>query len=635
MKKLRKQALALLLAAAMAVSAGCSSGSTPVSSSEPDAGVTSSQDASGQPAPAGDAASGSYKAGTYTASAKGMGGDVPVTVTFSDTAITEVKVGEHKETQGIADAPIERIPAAIVENQSLQVEAVAGATITSNAILAAVADCVTQAGGDAQALQSKEIAKEKLEDETIDTDIVVVGAGIAGLSAAIEAANAGAKVVLLEKMGSTGGASITCGGEVLAAGTQLQKDQGIEDNTKDLGDLWVQKGEGQVDEALLRYIADNSPETITWMQSMGVEFQGVTTPTSYPWQDPMRCHKTASGSGAGFILPLTEKAKELGVDIRLETPAKSLIKDGETVKGVVAENAGRTVTVNAKNVILATGGFGNNDELMKQYCPLVPISGVHVGEANQGDGLIMARDAGAEIVAGGGAIALSIDMGPTGYFEPYGQFLYVSPQGERFMNEAEYWFSRTRKLYDMGGYCYAIMDSKTQNENWDAAVEKGTAFRADTLDDLAAQLKMEPAALKATVEKYNAACAAGKDDEFGKPATNIGMYLTQGATEENPGIIKQETKEMNLLTSIETGPFYALKLEINSLSGTFGGPKVNAQGQALKADGQAIAGLYAAGEVASGDLLYKEYPCSGSAIQMYCRMGRDAGKAAAAEALAA
>lgn len=578
---------------------------------------------------------GQFQPGTYTAAAKGMGGDVNVSVTFTEDAITEVMVGEHNETAGIGDTPIEKIPAAIVEHQSLNIDAVSGATITSEAILAAVADCVSQAGGDAEALKAKEVVAEKKEDEVLEADVVVVGGGMAGLSAAIEAADSGAKVVLLEKMGAVGGASITCGGEILAAGTQMQKDQGIEDTAKALGDYWISKGEGQINEEIVRYIADNNPESITWLQEQGVEFQEVTTPTSMPWQDPMRCHKTTAGSGAGFILPMEQSAKAKGVEIRLETPVVSLIEADGIVTGVKAENESRTVTVNAKSVILATGGFGNNEELMKEYCPDVPVRGVRVGEANQGDGLIMARDAGAKIIAGGGAIALSIDMGPTGYFEPYGQFLYVSQEGNRFMNEAEYWFARTRKLYDIGGYCYAITDSKTQNDNWDAAVEAKTAFKADTIEDLANQLEIDPEVLKETINKYNGYCEAGEDKEFGKPASRTGMQLTQAATEENPGVIKQELQEMSLLNSIEEGPFYAIKLELNSLSGTFGGPQVTINGEVVDTEGDTIPGLYAAGEVASGELLYKEYPCSGTAIQMYSRMGRLAGQAAAKAALEA
>lgn len=575
-----------------------------------------------------------YTAGTYEAAGKGMGGDVNVAVTFTQDAIAEIVVGEHNETAGICESAIERVPAQIVEHQSLQVDAVAGATITSDAILQAVAACVELAGGDVEALKNKEIVKEQLADETLDTDVVVVGAGIAGLSAAIEAAQAGARVVLVEKMAATGGASITCGGEILAAGTQLQKAQGIEDSAAALGDLWIQKGEGQVNEEILRYVADHNAETIDWLVENGVEFMGVTTPTSYPWQNPMRCHKTASGSGAGFILPLTDKAVTLGVDLRLETPAKALIDEGGVIKGVVCENAGRTVTVNAKSVVLATGGYGNNIDLVSEYAlPEVPKYGVRVGEANQGDGLIMARDAGAQIVSGGGAIALAIEMGPTMFFEPYGQFLYVDRDGERFMNEAEYWFVRTRKLYERGGYYYLLADGKNENPGWADAVAQGTAVLVDSIEALAEAIGVDAAKLTATVETYNAACAAGVDEQFGKPATNMGMYLTQTATDENPGVIKQEMQEMQLLTALDTAPYYAVKVSLNSLSGTFGGPKVNLNGQVIATTGDVIPGLYAAGEVASGELFYKEYPCSGSAIQLYCSLGRLAGTAAAQEAL--
>ena len=565
-----------------------------------------------------------YKAGTYEAAAKGMEGDVTVKVTFTDSAIASVEVVDHKETLGIGTTAVDKLPGLIVEHQSLKLDAISGATITSDAILLAVADAVKQAGGDVEALQAKEIETVQLEDETLEADVVVVGAGVAGLSAAIEAAEAGAKVVLLEKMGAVGGSSITCGGEVLAAGTQLQKDQGIEDTAEALGDLWVEAGEGKANEEFLRAIAAQNADTITFMQKHGVVFMGVKTPTSYPWQNPMRNHQTEEGSGAGFILPMEKSARDLGVDIRTDTRATQLIQQDGTVVGVVAENAGRTVTVNAPSVVLATGGYGNNQELMAQYAlPEVPRNGVGVGEANNGDGLIMARDAGAQIVGSGAAIALALDFTADYGIEPYGRYLYVDGQGNRFMDESQYWFVRSRKLYDIGGSFYLMADKKDTHHDWEKLVANGQAGKGDTIADLAAAIGVDAAQLQKTVDTYNGWCASGVDEEFGKPAMNVDKYANKEGVEAFP-----------MLTALDSAPYYAMKMGFNSLSGTYSGPKVTLQGEVLTAEDKPIPGLYAAGEVANGDLYYQQYPCSGSAIQLYCSMGRFAGQAAAAYAKA-
>ena len=253
----------------------------------------------------------------------------------------------------------------------------------------------------------------------------------------------------------------------------------------------------------------------------------------------------------------------------------------------------------------------------------------------QGDGLIMARDAGAEIVSGGGAIALALDMGPTRLFEPYGVYLYFDQNGERFMDESVYWFERTRILMenDMTSY-YMLIDGKTQNDGLAAAVEQGTAFTADTLEELAEQIGVPAEALVNTVNTYNGYCAAGADEAFGKPAHKEGKMLPRAAGGGGNVGTELEDVAYDLLNPYDTPPYSAIKVTLNSSSGTFGGPRVNVDGQVRRADNSVIVGLYAAGEVANGELFYKEYPCSGSATQLYSTMGRFAGRAAAAEAAA-
>lgn len=561
-----------------------------------------------------------FKAGTYTAKAKGLGGDVEVEMILTETTIESVKVLSHSETPGISDPAIEQIPANIVAAQGLKIDAVSGATVTSEAILAAVIDCLTQAGANIEELKTKGLKAVVLEDETIETDVVVVGSGIAGLSAAVSAAEEGAKVVLLEKMGSVGGASITCGGEILAGGSEMQAAQGIEDTAEGLKQYWLEVGKGKINEEIISFIADKSADTVKWLAERGVKFRNVTFSYYYPTQSVYRNHATETFSGADFILPLQEKAKSLGVEFRFETPAVSLINDKGTIKGVVAKNAGRTVTVNAKSTILATGGYANNKELVEQYMPNVKGYGSALGEALNGDGLIMAREVGAEIVANGGGIVAPMDLGATRYVDAGGIFLNVTPEGKRFANENEYWFKRAATLYHDLGFSnyFAITDSKLDNENLEKAVENGTAFKADTIEELAKFIGAKPEILKATVTRYNGFAATGKDEDFGKPA--VGPV---GNREDN-------LKELQLLNAVDQAPYYAIAFNTTGVTGTFGGPKIDMNAQVISTTGDVIPGLYAAGEVANGELFYEQYPCSGSSIQMSTRMGIQAGKAAAA-----
>lgn len=564
-----------------------------------------------------------FKPGTYTAAAPGMGGSVVVEVVVSEDSITSIKVLEHQETAGIGDAAIERIPEAILAAQGLKVDTVAGASLTSGAILAAVEDCLAQAGADVKALLEKGADDEVPEDQELTADVVVAGGGIAGLSAAITAAKAGAKVILVEKMGALGGASMVCGGEILAAGSQMQLDQGIQDSSEALAEYWLAKGKGHVDEEMLRMIAKESAQNVEWLSEHGVVFGGVTFSYNYPSQDPMRNHKTENGSGAGFILPLIKAAEVAGVTILLETPAVSLINEDGTIKGLVAKYKESTVTIHADATILATGGYANNQELMDEYAPNIGTFGTFLGVAHQGDGLIMARDVGAQIVGGGGAIANPYDMGPTYFMDPGGIFLNLTPDGKRFCNEADYWFSRSALLYHELGFnhYYGIFDAATEYAGLKEAVEQGTIVMADSLEELAGKLNMDGKTFVDTVARYNEMCAAGVDSDFGKPKSGL-----KGATAD-------VVQEVTFLNAITQAPFYAVNVKTTGATGTFGGPKTTLKGEVVATSGEVIPGLYAAGEVANGELYYDEYPCSGSSIQFSLAMGKHAGEAAAQAAL--
>lgn len=557
----------------------------------------------------GEVAEGKYKAGTYTAEAKGHNDIVKVSVTVDSEKITEVKVVEHGESEGIADGALKNIPERIVEGQTLAVDTVSGATVTSGAILAAVEEALKEAGGDIAALKEK--LQETVAGETLtyDTEVVVVGGGAAGLSAALEAANNGAKVILVEKLAITGGSTARSGGKIQAAGTDIQKGHGVEDNADLYYDHLMTVGENKVDAEKIRLIADNSLEDFNWLIENGVEFSKDIEQLHEKYR-PIRGHYVSAqdgkeeqdGHGWAITQPLEKKALEAGVEILFETPARKLITDTDgNVTGIECENAtGNTVIINSKTVILATGGYDFNKELLAEYAPLVNPVHSTGAPGNTGDGLIMARDIGAKIEAGGGAVMLYLDLAAR-VGEPAG--LYVDTTGSRFNDESDFWFSRTKALLDRNqtGMFY-ITDDKGKIDSFDALVEAGTVIKGETIEELEEKLGMTE--LSSTVERYNELAKAGKDEDFNKSA--------------------------ELMKTVEEGSFYAVPF-MPITSGTFGGPVTNAKGQVIKENGDIIKGLYAAGEVANGDLLHSEYPGSGSSISMCVAFGRISGRTAAEE----
>lgn len=557
-----------------------------------------------------DAPSGKFKPGTYTGESEGAQGVIKVSVTVDADKILEVKILENDETKGIADAALEKVPASIVEGQTLAVDAVTGATYTSDAILAAVEDALKQAGADIDALKVKADTTVTKGDLTFDTEVVVVGAGAAGLSAALEAANNGAKVILVEKLAMTGGSTARSGGKIQSAGTDVQKAHGIEDNADLIYDHFMTVGENKVDPIKTRLIADNSLADYNWLVENGVEFSKDIEQLHEKYR-PIRGHFVSAqdgkeeqdGHGWAITQPLEKQALAKGVEILLETPAKKLIIDNNgVVTGIECENAdGNKVTINAKTVILATGGYDFNKELLAEYAPLVKPVFSTGATGNVGDGLIMARDAGAKIQAGGGAVILYLDLA-VGVGEPGG--LYVDTTGSRFEDETDFWFSRSKHLIDRNqtGMFY-ITDQKVKLPQFDKMVEDKKMLKADSIEELGAMLGMTE--LQATVDRYNTLAKKGKDEDF--------------------------NKSPEFMISIEEGPFYAVAFSPIT-SGTFGGPVTNGNGQVIREDGSVIKGLYAAGEVANGDLLHSEYPGSGSSIAMCVGMGRISGRVAAEEA---
>jgi flavocytochrome c len=436
-------------------------------------------------------------------------------------------------------------------------------------------------------------------------DVVVVGSGAAGLSAAIQAADAGAKVAVIEKLPMVGGSTVVSGGFVYGTGSAAMQKLGIKDSVEDLVKYWSDRAEGKVDTAKLQYVAEKSGSTIDWLVGLGAQLNDPVPAGTSPVR---RSHMSPEG-GAGIIKPLKAAADAKKIEFFMETAATKLITKGGAVVGVIAKGKdGKEVTFNARAVVLATGGFDRNDALMAKYAPDFKGTETFAGAGNTGDGLTMATAIGAQVEGFGSIIGFRKVVGePSFATETAGlmwmPYLSVNQEGKRFVNEASdypvFHQSLTKQTNRMS---YLIFDGATYVPALDKAVEKNEAFVADSIPALAKAAGLDEKAFAATVAAYNKAVKSGKDAEFGK--------------------------SMKGLKPVAKAKFYALKVVAASL-GTMSGLKTDVDTHVLNAKGEAIKGLFAAGEVADGGFFNQVYPASGTAIQMSLTFGREAGQKAA------
>lgn len=438
-------------------------------------------------------------------------------------------------------------------------------------------------------------------------DVVVVGSGAAGLSAAIEAATAGAKVAVLEKLPMVGGSTVLSGGIVYSTGSSIMREAGIQDSVDDLVAYWSDRAEGKADPAKLRFVAERSGANVDWLVGLGVKF-GKPYPTGT--SSVPRGVSTNDG-GHGIVGPLKAAADAAKVEFFMETSAVKLIAKNGVVTGVEAKTAaGKKLVFAAKAVVLATGGFDRNKDFMAKYAPTEGADITYVGVGNTGDGLTMATALGAQVVGNGGAIGLRAVPGEPTFETPVSMlvwypYLYVNAEGKRFANEAaDYPIFHAAINAQTGKSSFQIYDAVSYNELLDKAVEKGQAFKADSLAELAAAAGIDATNFVATVAAYNVAIAAGVDKEFGK--------------------------NLKGQTPVAKAPFYALKVNAATI-GTMVGLKTDMDTRVLGAEDKPIPGLFAAGEVANGDFFNLIYPASGTSIQMSVTFGRTAGQQAAAQ----
>lgn len=533
----------------------------------------------------------SFTDGTYTGSGKGMMGNIEVSVTVEGGKITAVEVTSQSETAGISDPALETIPQAIVDAQIWEVDAVAGATFTSNGIMEAVKNAITGEG---------DTAEEPAEIPFEQTDIIVIGAGMAGMTTAARAAELGLNVLVLEQTGSVGGSAMVAGGTLLGCGTKMQEEAGIEDSPElCFADFVRLGGAGTFNEEIAREFSEISGEAVDWLDDLGADF-GDREPYFGVYQ-PLNVARNYSGNGgaSAFITALSNELDNyIGKNayIALNTHVEGLLTDENgAVVGVKAIAAdGSEVEYYAPATAICTGGYGGSEELLKQYNfdNILSTSPSFV----TGDGYRWLEELGAAFTnmdfctAYAGGIRTNPDnFFDFNYFDVTNGCLWVDVNGNRMANEtgADSKVKSDSWSYADQNLVYTVFSKEMLNpeagvfsggawgsvpEDFDTfmaqLIEQGLAFQADTIEELAEKAGLPVDAFTATITAYNEGCATG-NDPFGR-------------TEQ--------------LVPMENGPFYAVQT-MPYVMITSGGPMMNVDCQVVRTDGSIIEGAYIAGEI--------------------------------------
>ena len=634
MKKaqIKKSVSALAMAAVIAVSLfGYGCGAKPASTSS-DAGVS----------------------GDFTGTAKGFGGDVSVTLTLTDGAITGCTAEGKDETQGVGSEAIAKMPGEIAESGSIAVDGVSGATVTSTAIKEAAAAALTAADLNPDDYKTAVENNATAEDSTVDADVVVVGAGGAGMTAAITAAAEGKSVVILESQSMVGGNSVRATGGMNAGKTVYQDENefgesaGVEktlktaaekyaDNetitalAKTVSEQWAAYqanptgyfdsvelmeldtmigGKGINDPELVETLCANSADAIDWLDEHGITLHNVS---SFGGASVKRIHRPVNAEGktvsvGSYMIPLLqENCEKAGVKMMLDTTATEILTDANgAAVGVKATGAsGETVTVNAKAVVLASGGFGANLDMVVKYKPELKGFMTTNAPGIQGQGIEMAQAIGAATVD-----MDQIQIHPTVEANTAALIteglrgdgaILINEEGQRFIDEVG-----TRdvvsaaEIAQTGSYSWLVVDQAMVDASSviQGYIKKGYTVTGETYEELGKAMGVDAAAFAETMEKWNGYVEAKNDPDFGRTSF------------ANP---------------LNTAPYYAVKVTAG-VHHTMGGLKINANTEVLNEKGEVIPGLFAAGEVTGG--VHGANRLGGNAVADFTVFGRIAGAAA-------
>lgn len=583
------------------------------------------------------------KNGKYQVRAQGHGSEsMLMAVTIEDDKIKNIEIDSSGETKGVADEVFNRLPKQIVDNQTLNVDAVSGATISSHGVVDGIAQAITEAGGDATEWKkrNKPVAA-KATDEEITVDVAVVGAGGAGLAAAVRSIQHGEKVAILEKYPQIGGNTSRAGGPMNAAEPDWQKNfkalPGEKDTLKELAATPIDQIDPEYQDdfkelqkqikeyvdsgadylfdstllheiqtylggkrtdlkgneihgkyALVHELVTNALNSVKWLADLGVKFDNsdVTEPVGGLWR---RGHKPVEPMGYAYIHILGDWVRDHGVDPYLETRAEKLIIEDGKVRGIVATRAdGSKLTVHSKAVILTAGGFGANTKMVQKYNTYWQKIDDDIATTNSpsitGDGINLGLEAGADLF-GMGFIQLMPVADPktgelfTGVVTPPANYIMVNKEGKRFVNEFAERDVLAKAVIANGGLIYQIADDKI----------KETAYNT-TQESLDAQVK---------------AGTLFRDDTLEGLAKQIGMdpdVLVETIKKYNSYVDAGKDPEFHknvLGLKCKVAPFYATPRK-PAIHHTMGGLVIDTKAHVLNKDGKIIDGLYSAGENAGG-----------------------------------
>lgn len=538
----------------------------------------------------------------YIATGEGFNGNIQIKLSVEDKKIKGIDVIKHEES-GFTKKAMDKISKDIIDSQSMDVDNVAGATYTSEGMKEAVGKAVVMAGLTLNKVGKKSVAPVEFKDTT--TDIVVVGGGGAGLSAALAATERGAKVILLEKMPMVGGNTNYATGGINAADTKLQKQLGIEDSAELYYADTMKGGKNLNNPLLLKKLTTESKNIIDWLIAKGTDL----TEVSYSGgQSVKRIHRPTGGKAVGPVIveALNSNLEKLGVDVRTDSEVVRILKNKGKVDGVVVKSRGKEYTIHSKAVIMATGGFGANPEMVSENNPNLKGFGSTNNPAITGEGIKLVQGAGGDFVD-----MDQIQTHPTVVHNTSDMItesvrgegaILVNREGKRFINELE-----TRdvvskaELAQTGKSAFLIFDQGTR-DNLSAIngyVKKGFTKEAETIEGLAKIISIDGKELKATIEKYNSFVKSGEDKEFGKKG---------------------------LPREIVKGPFYAIEVS-PAVHHTMGGVRINDSTEVLDKAGKPIPGLYAAGEITGG--VHGGNRIGGNAVTDITVFGKIAGETAA------
>ncbi len=596
---------------------------------------------------------------TYTGEAYGHDKENPVkvTLTIKDKTITKVEVDASHETNGIGSKAAETMPGAIVAANSLEVDGVSGATQTSKAIIEAATAALKQAGLEPSDLVSKNTSTTKAKDIEETVDVVVVGAGGAGMTAAITATDAGKKVIVVESQPIAGGNSVRSTGGMNAAKTPYQDKNefkeaaGVEKTLATAAEKFADNetitalaatvksqwdayqanpqgyfdsvelmeldtmigGKGKNNPELVKALAENSADAIEWLASIGAEVKNVG---AFGGASVKRIHRPVNADGkvtavGAYIVPILEKnLQDRNVQFLFDTTANEIImKDGKAVGIKGTGKDGHKVTINAKSVVIATGGFGANAEMVEKYKPELKGFATTNAEGAQGQGIDMATAVGAATVD-----MDQIQIHPTVHIEEDGNAhliteglrgdgaILVNAEGKRFYDEVSTRDKVSAAIIEQTDKsAWLIVDQTMVDKSAVIAgyIKSGYTVTGATYEELAKAMGVDEATFTSTMNTWNQAVEAKSDAEFGR------------------------TSFANPLT---TAPYYAIKIT-PAVHHTMGGIVINPKAEVLNEKGEAISGLYAAGEVTGG--VHGANRLGGNAVADFVVFGRISGQSAA------